>query len=352
MTKEKDNQSKFVKRVWIAGLIIAFLAVLLLIFKATFIILIQILAGALIAMYFRGISDFISKKFNWNSKLSMAISTFGTVVLIGLLIFLVGARVSSDTMELKKSLPEMVDKVESKLQHNNLGKDILMRVKKIKSSNEFTSFVSTFFSSTLGGFAQIFVVIFIGVFFTVAPQLYIKGIILLVPPKNRDKAKDLLEHLGVSLKNWLLGKFIAMFAVFALTAIGLVILGVPMWLTLALAAGLLNFIPNFGPLISAIPAILIGLTMSITMTLLIAGLYLIVQLTESIFITPKTQRKLTKIAPALIMISQVLMASLAGVWGVIFATPLVLIIIIFVQDLYTEPMNEKLAYAERLQESN
>lgn len=74
---------------------------------------------------------------------------------------------------------------------------------------------------------------------------------------------------------------------------------------------------------------------------IIAGLYFVVQLFETSYITPKAQRKRTKIPPALIMISQVLMASLTGVWGIIFATPLVLITIILVQDFYTNPMNEK-----------
>lgn len=350
--KQNDNQNSFVKKVWIASLIIAMIAVVLLVFKATFVILIQILAGALIAFYFRGISSFIRRKFDWNSKLTMSISTIGTVLIIGLICYFIGARVSSDTMELKKSMPEMVSKVESQLQHSDFGKEIISRAKDIKSSDEFSSFISTFFSTTLGGLAQIYVVILIGVFFTAAPQLYIKGIILLVPPKNKDKAKDVMNDLGVSLKNWLLGKFIAMFGVFILTAIGLAIIGVPMWLTLAIIAGLLNFVPNFGPIASAVPAILVGLTIGLTTTLIILGLYIVVQLFETSFITPRAQRKLTKIPPALIMISQVLMASLAGVWGVIFATPFVLIIMVVVEDLYTKPMNEKSTNSNQIEEAN
>jgi len=84
------------------------LVVVLIIFNATFVILIQILAGSLFAIYFRGISTFIRRKFGWNSKLTMAISTIGTILLIGLLCFLIGDRVSADTTELKKSLPDYI----------------------------------------------------------------------------------------------------------------------------------------------------------------------------------------------------------------------------------------------------
>jgi predicted PurR-regulated permease PerM len=163
----------------------------------------------------------------------------------------------------------------------------------------------------------------------------------LVPPRKRKKADGLINHIGSSLKKWLAGKFIAMAAVFVLTAIGLIILDVPMWLTLSIIAGLLNFIPNFGPLVAAVPAILVGFSQSPMMALIIAALYLFVQVFESSFITPQAQQKLVKIPPALIILAQVFVVALTGIWGVIFATPLLLIIIIVIQELYTEPMNRK-----------
>jgi predicted PurR-regulated permease PerM len=150
-----------------------------------------------------------------------------------------------------------------------------------------------------------------------------------------------LDHLGTGLTKWLAAKFIAMLAVFVLTAIGLAILDFPMWLTLALIAGILNFIPNFGPLAAMIPAVLIGLAISPTTALIVAILYTGIQLLESSLINPKAQQKMIKIPPALIILSQLFVGAMTGIWGVVFATPLVLIIIILVQDLYVKPMEEK-----------
>ena len=90
-----------------------------------------------------------------------------------------------------------------------------------------------------------------------------------------------------------------MFVVFVLTSIGLLIIGVPLWLVLAIIAGLLNFIPNFGPLIAMIPAVLVGLLQGPQTALLIAGLYMLVQFLESNLITPTVQQKLVSIPPAL-----------------------------------------------------
>lgn len=186
-----------------------------------------------------------------------------------------------------------------------------------------------------------YVVIFLGIFFTVSPQLYTKGIVQLVPKQGRQKADDVLNKLADSLKKWLKGKLFAMLVVFILTSIGLLIIGVPLWLKLALIAGILNFIPNFGPLIAMIPAVLVALLQGPASAGFVAGLYILVQVLESNFITLKVQQKLINIPPALIIIAQLLVGALTGGWGIILATPLMVIVMILVQELYIKNMNKE-----------
>ncbi len=107
-----------------------------------------------------------------------------------------------------------------------------------------------------------------------------------------------------------------------------------MWLVLALIAGLLNFIPNFGPLIAMIPAVLIALMQGPSTAAIVAGLYIVIQVVESNFITPMVQQKLISIPPALIISAQLLISPLTGGWGLVLATPLMLIVMILVQELY------------------
>jgi predicted PurR-regulated permease PerM len=130
-----------------------------------------------------------------------------------------------------------------------------------------------------------------------------------------------------------------MFVVFILTAIGLLIIGLPMWLVLALIAGILSFIPNFGPLIAVIPAVLVALLQGPETAAIVAGLYVLVQLIESNVITPKVQEKLINIPPALLIIAQMLVAPLTGGWGLLLATPMMIIIIVFVEELYIKKQN-------------
>lgn len=334
------NDYGYPKKVWIAGLIFAFITIVLLIFEATFNMVMLVLAGALIACYFRGISEFLKRKFQFSGKISMLISVLGTFLVFSGIMYLIGATIWTQTMALKESLPELTTSVKNFLEKSEIGQDITAWANEISSSKEFSGFLSSFFATTFGSVANIYIIVLVGIFFTISPQLYVNGIAELVPPANRDRAKDIMTHLGTSLKKWLAGKFIAMLAVFILTAIGLLILDVKLWLTLSILAGLLNFIPNFGPIISAVPAILVGFSQDLHLAIIIAVMYLAIQLFESSFITPKAQYHLIRIPPALIIIAQVFVGALTGILGVIFATPLMLIVLIMVQELYIQPMNK------------
>ena len=109
-----------------------------------------------------------------------------------------------------------------------------------------------------------------------------------------------------------------------------------MWLILAISAGFLNVIPNFGPIIAMIPAVLVALLTSPTQALMVAGLYLTVQIIESNLITPNVQKKLLNIPPALLILFQVLMGTLTGGWGIVLAVPMLVIVITVVKSLYLD----------------
>lgn len=338
---KQDGEFNFVQKVWIAGSIFALIAVVLLLFKATFNVFILILAGTLMAVYFRGLSSFIVKKTHWNSNLTLIISIIGTILIIVAMFWLLGAKVQSQIAQLSDTLPATIQNAKQYINDSPIGQKLVKRLSEAQSQGGLTSFFTQFFKTTFGILGDIYIILFIGIFFTVAPNLYKNGIVQLVPPKKRNKAEDVWVNLGHGLKKWLAGKLFAMFVVFVLTAIGLVIMGIPMWLALALIAGFLNFIPNFGPLIAMIPAVLVALTISPATAAIVAGMYLLIQITESNFITPKVQQHLVNIPPALIIISQVLVGTLTGLWGIIFATPLVLIVIILVKEFYVKHINAK-----------
>lgn len=329
----EDNLS-FQEKVWITTAIIAFTVCLLLVFKATFSVFLLILAGTLISIFFRGISDFIKRKTKWKEKVCVTISILGTLLIVVGLFWLIGAKVQNQVTDLMETLPKTIENVQEKMHNSALGEKIINKLSTKNSTDKVQVFAGEFFQSTFGVFGDVYVILFIAIFFTIAPQSYIKGIVELIPVKGQKKANEVIDKLSRQLRNWIKGKLFSMFIVFVLTAIGLAIIGIPLWLVLALLAGLISFIPNFGPLLALIPAVLVGLMQSPQTAALVVGLYVFIQFVESNFITTLVQQKLLNLPPALIIITQLLMGALTGGWGLILATPIIVIVIVLIQELY------------------
>ncbi|TXE10779.1 AI-2E family transporter [Gelidibacter salicanalis] len=336
--KESETNSEidrvFKKKVFFITKVVAFTIILLLLLEATFRIFLLVLAGTLIAVFFRGLSGFIQRKTNWKEGICVAISVIGTLIVMAGIFWLIGAKVSAQMAELTETLPRTIENVKERLNKTTIGENAIDKLTSKSSMDKVQIFAGKFFQSTFGVFGDIYVVLFIGLFFTVSPQIYTKGMIQLIPEKGQQKANHVIRKLGEQLRNWLKGKLFSMFVVFIMTAIGLAILGMPLWLVLALLAGLVSFIPNFGPIIALIPAVLVALLQSPTMAALVVGLYILIQVIESNFITTFIQKKLINMPPALIIIAQLLMGVLTGGWGLVLATPIMVILIVLVQELY------------------
>jgi len=332
--KNSENNLSFQKKVWIVTGILALAIIVLLLLKVTFSVFLLVLAGTLIAIFFRGLSNLIQRKTKWKEGICVAISIMSTLLIVAGLFWLMGAKVQGQIAELMETLPKTIDNAKAKLNNSLIGEKIVDKLSSKNSMDKVQVFAGQFFQSTFGVLGDIYVILFIGIFFTISPKTYTKGMVQLIPLKGQEKADQVLNKLGDQLLNWLKGKLFSMFVVFVLTGIGLAIIGIPLWLVLALLAGLISFIPNFGPLLALIPALLVALMQSPQTAALVAGLYILIQFIESNFITTLVQKKLLNMPPALIIIAQLIMGALTGAWGLVLATPLIVIVIVLVQELY------------------
>lgn len=190
------------------------------------------------------------------------------------------------------------------------------------------------FSTTFSVLANIYVVVLLVAYFLINPFPYAKGIIALFPKSKRQRIRETIKKIYLTLQLWLEGKLLSMLTVGVLTIIGLYILGFPLALTLGLIAGLLSFIPNFGPIISVIPAILVAFTQGPSAVLYVILLYIGVQAVESNIITPVIQRHMIHLPFAMILLAQIIFGILTGVLGLILATPITAAIIVAVRMLY------------------
>jgi predicted PurR-regulated permease PerM len=196
-------------------------------------------------------------------------------------------------------------------------------------------------NTAIGALAGLGLVIVAGMFIAISPRTYMRGIIVLVPRSHRRRAGEVLPEAGESLVQWMKGTALAMAAVGTISAIGLSLIGVPAALALGLIAGILEFIPYIGPVLSFVPATIIALTISPEKALWVIGLYLLVQGLESNVLTPLLMKQMVELPPALTLLFQTMMATLFGFLGLLLAVPILATAKILVQELYVESVADE-----------
>ena len=235
-------------------------------------------------------------------------------------------------------MPKAYDTLLKNVQQLPGGKSVVTGLQQaVKSSqdNNASSLIK-FAGLTLHGFGGLIFALVIGIFFAADPKLYRMGFLSLFPRRRRERMTEVLDELGFTLWWWLMGQLATMASVGILVGVGLTLLGVPLSGTLGLIAAILSFIPSLGPFISVIPAIMLGLTISPTMGLWVALLYLGVQTLEANVITPLIQQRAISLPPAFVLASELLMGLLLGGAGLAFATPLAAVILVLVNMLYIQ----------------
>lgn len=150
--------------------------------------------------------------------------------------------------------------------------------------------------------------------------------------ERHEKVKELLRKIEDKLGAWLHGQIALSAVVGTLVYIGLFLLGVEFALPLAIIAGLLEVVPVIGPIISSIPAILIGLTVSPLFAALIGGLYLLVQQIENQIIVPQVMRRAVGINPLLVILAVSIGGRLLGIAGALLAVPIAVVIQLVIQE--------------------
>jgi len=149
---------------------------------------------------------------------------------------------------------------------------------------------------------------------------------------RQEKAKKILRLIEDRLGVWLRSQVMLSITIGVLIYIGLVILGVEFALPLAIIAGLLEVVPVIGPIISAIPAVLISLTVSPVLALLVAGLYLAVQQIEGHVIVPQVMKRVVGLNPLLVILAISVGGRLLGIGGALLAVPIAVVIQLVLQE--------------------
>ena len=203
--------------------------------------------------------------------------------------------------------------------------------KEVRGSVKFLFPLASSIFGMIGGFV---LVIFIAMYLASEPGLYREGVLHLIPHKKRDRAEEYIDTLSKTLRQWLVARLIAMVVIGAITGTALALLKVEGAAALGVLAGLLEFVPFFGPIVSAVPAIGIALLDSPQKALYVVILYLIVQQLEGNVITPLLLEKRLDIPPILTIVAVSALGVVFGVIGMLIAEPLLAVVLVTTKMLY------------------
>ncbi len=166
------------------------------------------------------------------------------------------------------------------------------------------------------------------------PEVYRRGILWMIPSDHEEAATLTMARICVALRWWMLGRLASMLAVGLLTSLGMWLIGMPVPLALGALAGLLSFVPNIGPIVAAVPGLLVAVPDGPWMFLSALGVYVVAQIIESNLISPLVDQYTVATPPAVLIFAQVIMGMLAGVWGAVIASPLLVVVLVLTQQLY------------------
>lgn len=188
--------------------------------------------------------------------------------------------------------------------------------------------------AVFGGIFSFILIVILSFYFAVQERGIENFLKIVVPSNKEEYFIDLWNRSRAKIGKWMQGQLLLAVLIFVLVYLGLTIFGIPYALVLALLAGVMELIPVFGPIISAIPGVGVAFaTGGLTLALVIAGFYLLVQQFESNLIYPLVVRKVVGVPPILVIVALIVGFELAGFLGILISVPIAAALMEFVDDL-------------------
>ena len=301
-------------------------------------VLLLVFGAVIVAVLLRSLADPIRDRTPLNDSLSLVAAALIIVGALGGAGWRFGATVSAQIEQLSETLPQSVAALRAQVAQLSFGPELLAQ---LEGPGAFAADLGGI-AGHIGGYAltvfgagvDLLVVIFAGVYFATSPSKYRDGLLKLAPHGPREALREAVNASGRALRLWLLGTLLSMIVVGVLTGLGAWALGLSSPIALGLFAGLAAFVPIVGPIISVIPGVMVAATGGPQLILWTLLMYFAVQQVESNVTYPMIQGRTVDLPPVLTLFAVLALGALLGPLGVVFATPLAVVVYVLVKILY------------------
>ena len=299
-------------------------------------VVLLLFASTLIACQLYGAAHFVARRTRVPYALALAAVVAILVGLVAVFVWARGPALVVETATVAGDINAQMVRLWQSFGDAKWLQDAFARVQTYVHQIHVTGYAAGFVTSTLGNFGSLLLIVVAAVYLAASPHIYVDGIVSLTPGRWRSKATEVLEAEAVTLRWWFLGQLVDMAVIGLLTGAGLFLLGVKLWPTLGLIAALCNFVPYIGALAGSVPAILVAFSLSPQTALYVAILFAAVQTLEGNVIAPLIQRRTVDLPPVVTLLSQTVLGTLFGPFGLILATPITAAATVLVRKIYIE----------------
>jgi len=294
--------------------------------------LVLITTGAvLIAILLRLGAEPLSDYLRLPRSLALFLSGLMIVSLLGGAAYLFGTEIEVGLQEVVQRAEEAQKSIVAALQMSDLGKTLLAH---FNGSVPLTEIVARIFGVSASFLGGLVVTVFAAIYFAAQPSLYRRGLSTLVPQGWREIANSTIDCVAETLRSWLIGQLIQMVLIGLLSTFAVWLVGLPSPFALGLIAGIAEFVPYLGPIVAAIPAILVAATVSLSAVLWTTFAYVIIHQAEGQLIAPLIQQRMVFIPPAVMLLSIVALVILFGPTSIFLAAPITVILFVVTTKAY------------------
>lgn len=279
------------------------------------------------------------------SAFSLAILVLGVLALMGWLAY---PAVRDQFSELASALPRYLQTIQRWLGKHASFLGIQSKKANISDiMSIFTSSKGTFGTSigkvthkALVAGAGALILFFATIYVLARPRSVVDALLLVVGSRHAQRTADVFSTLSLALRHWFYAVIIAMVIIFILTWIALgPILNVPFAFVFAFIAGLLEVIPTVGPILSAVPPVIVTLAINPMLAVWVIVAFVIIHQIENHFVAPFVLGRGAQIHPAAIIFAFASMAVMFGIIGAFLAVPTAITIRVLVEELWIKPRN-------------
>lgn len=304
-------------------------------------VLVLVFGSIVLAVALRGLHRATGKWLHVPPRARLLTSLLIVATVLGTCGWLVGDALTEQLSSVEEQLPLAWKQLKTWLAQHTWGIQVNRLLNDAMRTSMSMPKLANAAGATLGAVGSSLLVLILSIYFCAEPELYRRGLLKLCPLSWRGEVSTALLHSGQALERWLVGQGISMVFLGVTTTIGLLVIQAPLALGLGLITGLLCFVPFFGAVAAGVIAVLIAFADSPTTALHVGLLFLAIQQVEEYLVTPSVQRWAIALPPAMTLISTLVFGTLMGVLGAVFATPLMVVLMTLVNDLFVQGVIER-----------